>query len=945
MAYGIGQEIEELTELGVPALTQMQSVNPQLKYALALQEATNIVNAAARERDMAMEQPQPPQVVGQLEQGLAERLMPGAQQMAQQMPPQPMPMQPGVAGLPAPNMMMAGGGIVSFADGGMPVGNNQPIPKLMQKYGSDVVMRFLEGQQRFRNIEGNVSPQAREQFEMEKANFMSGFPVEFIQDVLQTQSGSLDISEEMASGGIVGFAGPDGSYVSKALMDSLIDAESGGNPNAVSRVGAQGLTQVMPKTGRQPGFGVTPLEDPFDPEQNRAFGEEYLSAMISRYDGDVETALVAYNAGYGNADNFLEAGKNYDVLPRPGETRPYVDKVLRNAETNSVKDLAMSAADSAKDLIARRTLNQEAETNNVRDRAMSAADSARDLIARRTLNQEAERGDTSFSMDGITNALENIVGATSSGERVSPGEEAAIRRRALREEGVPLGAPDRELRMLLPELAESYDAEQQAAAEAEMNLLDAAQGRRDAFFDLINKGMESSEAEPVNYADEIGSAYRDLTGGAGLNTLAQQMVATPTMAPVGVDADAEAEINLLNAAQGRRDSFLELLGNAMGPAESEEVSSYVPPNKGDYGMVYGPGDMLRDANVPNEYNPFSVLSPGNISDTVRSMRQKGAETVERRSALAEANPSLSTEDIAALDEQLQSNVTSERNQTAPNLYQYGTEDIVEEGQVSPNLYQYGTEEIVEEDQNGNNVVDEIIEQQMESEAIGGPGSDAKYRTSEEIIAAEEGKDGVNTGSGRYEVIGTDDNNLTAQRPMSIQEQYSQLTQPQSGTEAFFDLLQTLGGGAGRSKGYEAAGIMQQAQDRDQLEQIEALALIEAQNRADAIDAQNQTDQSRFIDRYIAANRGGEKTPAQLGVEATQVYLRANNIYAGQTNRMADYSDQVSAILLSPTNQLTLAYNRAVRGEGPQSQEAQAAFAAILDQAQQVFEAGQEVINE
>ena len=405
----------------------------------------------------------------------------------------------------------------------------------------------------------------------------------------------------------------------------------------------------MPKTGRQPGFGVTPLEDPFDPEQNRAFGEEYLSAMISRYDGDVETALVAYNAGYGNADNFLEAGKNYDVLPRPGETRPYVDKVLRNAETNSVKDLAMSAADSA-----------------------------RDLIARRTLNQEAERGDTSFSMDGITNALENIVGATSSGERVSPGEEAAIRRRALREEGVPLGAPDRELRMLLPELAESYDAEQQAAAEAEMNLLDAAQGRRDAFFDLINKGMESSEAEPVNYADEIGSAYRDLTGGAGLNTLAQQMVATPTMAPVGVDADAEAEINLLNAAQGRRDSFLELLGNAMGPAESEEVSSYVPPNKGDYGMVYGPGDMLRDANVPNEYNPFSVLSPGNISDTVRSMRQKGAETAERRRALAEANPSLSTEDIAALDEQLQSNVTSERNQTAPNLYQYGTEDIVEE---------------------------------------------------------------------------------------------------------------------------------------------------------------------------------------------------------------------------------------------------------------------------
>jgi hypothetical protein len=86
MAYGIGQEIENLTELGVDELTQRQSVNPQLKYALALQEATNLVNAAARERDMSVEQPQPPQVIGQLEQGLAQRLMPGVEQMAQQQP-------------------------------------------------------------------------------------------------------------------------------------------------------------------------------------------------------------------------------------------------------------------------------------------------------------------------------------------------------------------------------------------------------------------------------------------------------------------------------------------------------------------------------------------------------------------------------------------------------------------------------------------------------------------------------------------------------------------------------------------------------------------------------------------------------------------------------------------------------------------------------------------
>ena len=86
MAYGIGQEIEDLTELGVDELTRRQSINPQLKYALALQEASNLINAAARERDISMEQEEPPQVIGQLEQSLAQRLTPGVEQMIQQQP-------------------------------------------------------------------------------------------------------------------------------------------------------------------------------------------------------------------------------------------------------------------------------------------------------------------------------------------------------------------------------------------------------------------------------------------------------------------------------------------------------------------------------------------------------------------------------------------------------------------------------------------------------------------------------------------------------------------------------------------------------------------------------------------------------------------------------------------------------------------------------------------
>jgi hypothetical protein len=54
--------------------------------------------------------------------------------------------------------------------------------------------------------------------------------------------------------------------------------------------------------------------------------------MIDRYDGDVEAALIAYNAGAGNADKFVAAGRDYDVLPQTMQTQPYVDKIMGQLE-------------------------------------------------------------------------------------------------------------------------------------------------------------------------------------------------------------------------------------------------------------------------------------------------------------------------------------------------------------------------------------------------------------------------------------------------------------------------------------------------------------------------------------------------------------------------------------------------------------------------------------
>jgi len=108
--------------------------------------------------------------------------------------------------------------------------------------------------------------------------------------------------------------------VDPALVLAVVVRESGGDPNALSPKGAQGLMQLMPGTARELG-----VADAQDPAQNLAGGARYLSRMLRRYDGDVDLALAAYNAGPGTVDR---AGKQVPAYP---ETQKYV---------KAVKDLA-----------------------------------------------------------------------------------------------------------------------------------------------------------------------------------------------------------------------------------------------------------------------------------------------------------------------------------------------------------------------------------------------------------------------------------------------------------------------------------------------------------------------------------------------------------------------------------------------------------------------------
>lgn len=107
--------------------------------------------------------------------------------------------------------------------------------------------------------------------------------------------------------------------------------ESAGNPNARSPVGAFGLMQVMPATGQNPGYGIKPLRDS-SVRENVRLGLGKFEAMMSRFNGDVDKALAAYNAGEGNVDKAVARARKFGgdwkaYLPRPQETIPYINNV------------------------------------------------------------------------------------------------------------------------------------------------------------------------------------------------------------------------------------------------------------------------------------------------------------------------------------------------------------------------------------------------------------------------------------------------------------------------------------------------------------------------------------------------------------------------------------------------------------------------------------------
>ncbi len=106
------------------------------------------------------------------------------------------------------------------------------------------------------------------------------------------------------------------------LLKAIGKAESDFRADAVSRSGAQGIMQLMPKTAEY--LGVT---DSFDPEQNIMGGAKYIKELLDKYEGNTSLALAAYNAGMNNV-------KKYGGIPPFEETQNYVVKVHKYMQQN-----------------------------------------------------------------------------------------------------------------------------------------------------------------------------------------------------------------------------------------------------------------------------------------------------------------------------------------------------------------------------------------------------------------------------------------------------------------------------------------------------------------------------------------------------------------------------------------------------------------------------------
>lgn len=135
-------------------------------------------------------------------------------------------------------------------------------------------------------------------------------------------------------------------HLPPGTLSALAMTESSGNPMAISKAGAMGMYQIMPKTGKSYGMSAA---DFFDPIAESNVTAKILSENLKHYHGNLQLALAAYNAGVGRLDGALAghgAPLTDETLNYPGKVLSYMDE-YRNYHANTGAAMAPGVIDNS----------------------------------------------------------------------------------------------------------------------------------------------------------------------------------------------------------------------------------------------------------------------------------------------------------------------------------------------------------------------------------------------------------------------------------------------------------------------------------------------------------------------------------------------------------------------------------------------------------------------
>jgi len=159
----------------------------------------------------------------------------------------------------------------------------QPDPSIFKPKGTDTVPAMLTPGENVVNAEASRLPG--------------------VQPMLDELNDMGRAIQKKQGGPIPSYKQEGGFVIDDTMLDAIKQVESGGDPNALSGVGAGGQYQIMPATAQQPGYGVTPisLEDRFDPDKSRTFAKQYLQGIMrANPDFTKDEVITAYHSGVGN---------------------------------------------------------------------------------------------------------------------------------------------------------------------------------------------------------------------------------------------------------------------------------------------------------------------------------------------------------------------------------------------------------------------------------------------------------------------------------------------------------------------------------------------------------------------------------------------------------------------------------------------------------------------